>query len=589
MIGQQRTFLKSYFSLLLPLLLATSACQGLSLSSSPTATKSMEFPTISLQSTGKSQLAILDGGEWTTVQALLQKEGRLSQRTFTKYGYMKLVTGLNDQNQRVVGMQSGSKDNESVYQDSVAVIPDKVSEMDAIATYIASFAAIHCALPPNAKHIGGGTDSVSIEGKTVILGSSELACFAAEGLASLGVHVSLVSPGSPSVNKKVGKRKSCEILPKLTFLLFYSRKNSPVIAITTIVDVLKPAVGPEEIGFAAHVGDFDSLVDTLNNEMRSNRNFEDDDDYDDENFRIGGSTISLLKKNHNCQRYISTLTECQTIVAKEGIFGGPGKADAYAKEAGTKNSVSFNPDFLPIPPPEDIGSSMTKLLEKGVILSSQLRKKMYAKSDVVRGWSLSDFWENTRWPRDASADVRFGLPVLGEQEEEEEDERMISEAPSQKFEKVAVSSLLRAEALGVDTDEEAPQPKQTNPHVFDINGVSGMKSAIIDPGKDCILFLSAKFCKTCKHLTPKYTRLARIEKENDSPVLFARAEMGSAWGKKLGRVLQVDAVPSFVLFRNGKRFGSPLSVSDLPSKKIGRALALLESGKDWDPSVLKEE
>ena len=51
----------------------------------------------------------------------------------------------------------------------------------------------------------------------------------------------------------------------------------------------------------------------------------------------------------------------------------------------------------------------------------------------------------------------------------------------------------------------------------------------------------------------------------------------------------MDAVPAFVLFRKGKRFGSALSVSDLPSKKIGRALELLESGKDWDPMILKDE
>lgn len=237
---------------------------------------------------------------------------------------------------------------------------------------------------------------------------------------------------------------------------------------------------------------------------------------------------------------------------------------------------------------------MTTLLEKGVIFSPQSRKKLYAKSEIVRGWSLSDFWENTRWPRDASgtSDVRFGLPVIGEREdedEEEEDYRMIAEAPSQNFERIAVGKLLPRKNDNDFEGEEAPQPKQTNPHVYDINGVSGLKSNILDPEKDCILFLSARFCKTCKHLYPKYTRLARVEKENESPVLFARAEMGSMWGKKLGRFLEVDAVPAFVLFRKGKRFGSPLSVSDLPSKKIGRALELLESGKDWDPKVLKEE
>jgi hypothetical protein len=56
------------------------------------------------------------------------------------------------------------------------------------------------------------------------------------------------------------------------------------------VNVLKPAVGSEEIGFSSHVGEFDSLVDTINNE------------YDD--FSMGGSTLGLLKSQHNCQRYV---------------------------------------------------------------------------------------------------------------------------------------------------------------------------------------------------------------------------------------------------------------------------------------------
>lgn len=202
-LHHQQLFL---FPLLILLLLTANPCWALS---SSTATKSMEFPTVSLQSIGKSQLAILDGGEWSTVQALLQNEGRLSKRTYTKYGYMTIVTGRNDKNQRVIAMQS-SAENAAVYQDSVALIPDQVAETDAISTYISSLSAIHCALPPTTlKGIGGGTDSISIgQGKTVVLGSNELACFAAEGLATLGVHVSLVSPGSPKVNTNVGACKS---------------------------------------------------------------------------------------------------------------------------------------------------------------------------------------------------------------------------------------------------------------------------------------------------------------------------------------------------------------------------------------------
>jgi hypothetical protein len=36
-------------------------------------------------------------------------------------------------------------------------------------------------------------------------------------------------------------------------------------------------------------------------------------------------------------------------------------------------------------------------------------------------------------------------------------------------------------------------------------------------------------------------------------------------------------------------FGSPLSVSRLPSSKIDRAFELLESGQVWDPTILGDE
>lgn len=70
------------------------------------------------------------------------------------------------------------------------------------------------------------------------------------------------------------------------------------------MDVLKPAIGSEDIGFSTHVGEFDSLVDTLSNEMRSNRNV----DYDDDDTSTGGSTLGLLKTEHNCHRYVRHLS-----------------------------------------------------------------------------------------------------------------------------------------------------------------------------------------------------------------------------------------------------------------------------------------
>jgi len=472
---------------------------------------------------------------------------------------MKIVTGNTEEGQRVIGMQESLTSASQIFEDSVAVIPNNVRDADAISTYISALSTIHCALP-KIQSIGGSTDAAMINRKAVVLGSNILACFAAEGLASLGLDVSLVSTGNPKVNTRIGK-----------------------------LQILKPAVGDDEVGFASYIGEFDSLVDTISNELKTNFMLNDDDDDDDDDIQdspFGSSILGLLKSRHNCRRYISTETECQKIVAKEGIFGGPGKADDYAKNA-ANSGFDKEEDSRQIPPPKDIGNSITALLENGVLFTQAERKKLYSKSEIVRGWTLGDFWEKTRWPRDASGslDVRFGLPVISFDEEEEAEQAellaRLDDAPSSSFEILAA----KKRQLRDDTFEEAPQPIQNNPHVFHINGVSGLNLVIRDTKKDCILFLSARFCQTCKRLDPKYTRMARMEKDNDSSVLFAKAEMGSSWGKQLGRHLDADAVPAFVLFRKGKQFGSAISVSDLPSTKIEQALDLLESGGDWDPKT----
>ena len=129
---------------------------------------------------------------------------------------MNVVTGKDNTNRRIVAMQctdiDGSQQQASsnVYEDSVAVIPNKVSDADAISTYIASLSVIVCALP-RLENIGGGGDASSTNmstGKAVVLGSGDLACFSAEGLASLGMEVFMVNnKGSAKVRENVGKRK----------------------------------------------------------------------------------------------------------------------------------------------------------------------------------------------------------------------------------------------------------------------------------------------------------------------------------------------------------------------------------------------
>jgi hypothetical protein len=201
--------------ILFHIILSCAHCQALSAASSRVC--STTFPTAILTSIGKSQLAVLDGAEWNSVQTILRGESSTSTGasrniTTTKYGYMRVVTGRDGENRRVVAMQCDGDDgsdgtninNLLVYEDSIAVLPEKVSDSDAIATFIACLSSVHCAIP-RVEKVGGGNDSIAA-GRAVVLGSSDVACFAAEGLASLGIDVVLVNPkGTANVKANVGR------------------------------------------------------------------------------------------------------------------------------------------------------------------------------------------------------------------------------------------------------------------------------------------------------------------------------------------------------------------------------------------------
>ena len=244
-----------------------------------------------------------------------------------------------------------------------------------------------------------------------------------------------------------------------------------------------------------------------------------------------------------------------------------------------------------MPPPKDIGKTMSMIFEKGLVFTQKQRKKFHDKSDLVKGWTLSDFWEQTTWPRDSNGNgnTRFGLPTKDDElegvDEYGDDGRILSAAPKPFPDR-------EFEATEESKDGKGPiptQPAQDNPYVLKIAGVHGMRTEVIDKELTSIMFLSARFCKTCKSIDPLYTRMARLSSEKNSDVVFVKAEASGPFGKELGRRLEVDAVPAFILFRNGIRYGTPLSVSKFPSKKIETAVELLESGKPWDADILKED
>lgn len=96
---------------------------------------------------------------------------------------------------------------------------------------------------------------------------------------------------------------------------------------------MKPGVGSDKVGFAEHVGKFDSLLDTLNNERpldtsvtrwrqdtegntdaRLEEAAEEEEGEEEDSFALTPpesprSVLNLLKTRHGCHRYVAIEAE----------------------------------------------------------------------------------------------------------------------------------------------------------------------------------------------------------------------------------------------------------------------------------------
>ena len=210
--------------------------------------QSCASPTI-LQAVSKRQVSVLDGAELHSVERFLAEENGSTEKPLRsgvpRLGFLTVVAGTavgegeGDANlyagKRVVGVEiaagdaivasstdaahqdesssSSSSSSSSalslgdgvnLHKDSVAVIPDGVSDTDAIATMMASLSAVHCALPIS-ENVGGSADASIISGKAVVVGGGEYATFAADALATLGADVYQVSTGKPKPTNTNGE------------------------------------------------------------------------------------------------------------------------------------------------------------------------------------------------------------------------------------------------------------------------------------------------------------------------------------------------------------------------------------------------
>ena len=351
----------------------------------------------------------------------------------------------------------------------------------------------------------------------------------------------------------------------------------------SVVNLEKPSMLVEigdndydDVGFATAIGQFDSLIDTLANEQKGII-------ITDENPFGGSALLRLLRYKHQCDNYISTLTESQQIIKKNGVIFGPGKANSHVK---TMESISPKKCTYLVPSEGFGPSTLQVLLENNVLYSTK-----NTKSTAVRGWALADFWEETSWPRDSSGTgVRYGLPV---EEEEDLDEAF-------RKEQVQMQKRTRVGSEGGMDDKEVQvqtRVDEKNPCVTQVIGIDGLEENIISKERSAVVFVAMRSCRTCKGINPVFTKMARERDEEKTialgstagdDLLFAKADATGAMGKELDKRLGVVAVPSFVLYRNGVRYGA-VQASKLPSDKLDKAIRDLDAGEDFDTSLEEDD
>lgn len=581
--------------------------------------ESTSSKSVRLEAIHKRQTAVFDGAEFVSIASTLKRiyddmggttkneKGDYWEMPSTGTGYMTFVTAtdpnsntkkgrilaiekdstcnapISDDQMETIKLEDNGNDVE-VYKDSITTIPKGISDSDAISTAVAALAGVYCAsVNIDSQDNDNKSDTVTkSKTKVIVLGGGEYACFTAKALDAL-------NQDAMEVSIRVGNGKDKDIKAKegvdvslittrpmaLKDTMFNPLKD-------TRVDAMPPAIGDDELGFAEVVGDFDAIVDTLGDEA----NLVKVDDLDDGVERVFGEkgVGSKLKRDNQCKRYISTLTQSQRIVLKEGIIFARDPVLKYQKKIEKQSSFANksddddDDDSMSLPPPLDYNKILQRLFDTKTIFPTDRNENgsHKKKKAFVRGCSFPDYAEIEIWPKDSTdgAEVRYGFPGIDELTLEAKVDKMMGSVGSNGSSKKQSSSK---------------QKVQYNPFVTEIETLRNLREEIVDEKKTAVLFVSAPYCKLCNNISTKYTRLARIsEEEKESDTKYFKASSYGKTGKQLTFTLQIESVPTFLLFRNGVKYGEPFGVTKLPSEKLDLAIEYLESGKDWDPEIMKK-
>jgi thiol-disulfide isomerase/thioredoxin len=447
-----------------------------------------------------------------------------------------------------------------LYQDSIAIVPPslKVSDADIISTAATSLLGVH---------------SSTKRKRAVIIGGGDYAIFLAKALVALNVKTYLVTArpawSLPSPKDIAGSSSSSS-----------SSKD--------LIEIMPPAVGSMSLGFAMAIGEFDVLIDTLGDEMGMGRarTIVSNDGY-----AIGQSSLQQWKELHGCSEYISTLTRSQQYVLGKGLLFARDSVIRYQREVESKSSTASPKGVIPsVPPPRNFGATVQSLLNQNVVYPAGSNEvgSQGKKSTFVRGWSLTDLTEMKSWPRASEGAGRFGFPMIDLKarrirpvKETKKDnapvaEKIAADDATKHDAVVAVASptseLLTSSESMMETTTNATSTKQIkvitnksttkNPYVTTIHSASELNQNIVEARRNCILFLTASYCQKCKRLTPQFQRMARKSSEStdaasktkNNAVSFAHVDISAGpKGKQLGKLLNVEKVPSVIIFRNGKQ------------------------------------
>lgn len=277
---------------------------------------------------------------------------------------------------------------------------------------------------------------------------------------------------------------------------------------------MPPSIGENELGFAESIENFDAVIDTLGDEAIFQR-VQDFDGAIDRVFGYVGVSKQLCK-TVKCQRYVSTLTQSQELVLKEGILFARDPVLQYQKsiEAAVKkvqrnggsknidNDGGDNGEYIALPAPSDYGRMLEILFSKNVVFPTDRNENgsHQNKEVFVRGCSFPDYAEIEIWPADSTdgATVRFGFPGIAEMTLEARVEKMMG-SNNREDKEMTTTWKRRQKYKQKPLRKTATKKKQqSNPFVSDVESLGDLREEVVDPQKDAVLFVSAPYCKLCR-------------------------------------------------------------------------------------------